>query len=91
MTTLAKQVLKVLNDNYLYLNSDLITLEDVADYIDMMNEAVKRNQGYIVHRQELDNRPEFKGFLGPMWNGVDEEGSPIFRYETQEMYDLFSE
>lgn len=55
------------------------------------DETVRRNQGYIVHRQELDNRPEFKGFLGPMWNGVDEEGSPIFRYETQEMYDLFSE
>ena len=50
-----------------------------------------RRKGCIVHRQELDNRPEFKGFLGPMWNGTAEDGSPFFRYETQEMYDLFSE
>ena len=53
--------------------------------------TVYRNQGCCVHRQELDNRPEFKGFLGPMWNGTTDEGEPIFRYETQEVYNLLSE
>lgn len=53
--------------------------------------TVYRRQGSIVHRQELDNRPMFKGFLGPMWNGTTEDGEPIFRYETQSVYDMLSE
>lgn len=61
MTTLAKQVLKVLNDNYLYLNSDLITLEDVADYIDMMNEG---NAEYYSPEQWLrDTKINFPEYL----------------------------
>ena len=43
-----------------------------------------RELGRCVHRAELDNRPKYKGFLGPMWDGGD------FRYETQEIYDLLS-
>lgn len=43
-----------------------------------------RERGYCVHRAELDNRPKYKGFLGPMWDGGD------FRYETQEVYDMLS-
>lgn len=53
--------------------------------------TVARQNGACVHRQELDNRPEFKGFLGPMWNGRTAEGEPIFRYETQQVYDILSE
>ena len=41
MTTLEKQILKILSDNDLYLNSDLTTIEDIADYIDMVNNADK--------------------------------------------------
>lgn len=40
--------------------------------------------GYCVHREELDNRPHYEGFIGPMWDGGD------FRYETQEIYDMLS-
>lgn len=43
-----------------------------------------RAQGRCVHRAELDNKPKYEGFLGPMWDGGD------FRYETQEVYDLLS-
>ena len=43
-----------------------------------------RKRGYCVHREELDNRPRYEGFVGPMWDGGD------FRYETQEVYDLLS-
>lgn len=44
----------------------------------------ERALGYLVHREELDNRPKYEGFLGPMWDGGD------FRYETEEIYDLLS-
>lgn len=43
-----------------------------------------RALGYHVRREELDNKPKYKGFLGPMWDGGD------FRYEAQEVYDLLS-
>lgn len=43
-----------------------------------------REKGCCVHRAELDNRPKYEGFLGPMWDGGD------FRYETQEIYDMLS-
>lgn len=43
-----------------------------------------RALGYCVHREELDNRPHYEGFIGPMWDGGD------FRYETQEIYDMLS-
>lgn len=29
-----------------------------------------RAQGGLVHRPELDNQPTFKGYLGPMWDGL---------------------
>jgi hypothetical protein len=44
----------------------------------------RRAAGDIVHRAELDNQPEFEGFLGPMWDGG------MLRYETAEMYDRLS-
>lgn len=42
----------------------------------------ERAAGILVHRAELDNRPKYEGFLGPMWDGGD------FRYETREIYDI---
>lgn len=43
-----------------------------------------RKRGACVHRAELDNKPHYTGFFGPMWDGGD------FRYETQEIYDMLS-
>ena len=43
-----------------------------------------RAQGICVHRAELDNQPEYEGFLGPMWDGG------MLRYETTEVYDMLS-
>ena len=43
-----------------------------------------RAQGRCVHRAELDNQPEYEGFLGPMWDGG------MLRYETQKVYDILS-
>ena len=52
-----------------------------------------RNHGAVVHRAELDNQPEFDGYLGPMWDGtikINGEEYGVLRYETQEVYDLLS-
>ena len=49
-----------------------------------------RNNGGFTHRKELDNQLQFKGYLGPMWNGLDKNNKPIIRYETQEVYDMLS-
>ena len=40
----------------------------------------------IVPRKDLQGKPRFAGFLGPMWGGDD---TPL-RYETQEQYDALS-
>lgn len=68
--------------------------------------AKERAAGRLCPREELDNRPVFKGFLGPMWDGLrygneyEFQTTPaeretiepvaILRYETQEVYDLLS-
>ena len=49
-----------------------------------------RADGGFVHRKELDNQLQFKGYLGPMWNGT-KDGKAVIRYETQEVYDMLSE
>lgn len=41
-------------------------------------------------RPELQGQPKFKGVLGPMWGGEDDEGQPIVRYEDQSAYDRLS-
>ena len=43
-----------------------------------------RAKGRLVHRAELDNKPEYEGYAGPMWDG---DG---YRYETWEVYDMLS-
>ena len=48
-----------------------------------------RNKGGLTHRKELDNQLQFKGYLGPMWNGT-KDGKGVIRYETQEVYDMLS-
>lgn len=48
-----------------------------------------RKTGALVHRQELDSRPLYAGYLGPMFNGyTTENGEKILnlRYETQQAY-----
>lgn len=54
------------------------------------NLSKERAMGGIVHREELDDQPEFHDYLGPMWGGTTEDGKAILRYETQEVYDLLS-
>lgn len=72
--------------------------------------AKERAAGSLVPRAELDARPIFPGYVGPMWDGyrlrigkklayefqatpeekVTCEKVGCLRYETQEVYDMFS-
>lgn len=49
-----------------------------------------RKQGISVYREELDNQPTIKGYIGPMFDGID-YGIVNLRYETQEIYDMLSD
>lgn len=55
---------------------------EVSGYTEDLSEV--RARGACVHRAELDNQPEYKGWLGPMWDGG------RIRYENQKAYDIFS-
>lgn len=48
-----------------------------------------RARGGFVHRKELDNQFQFKGYVGPMWNGT-KDGKGVIRYETPEVNDMLS-
>lgn len=39
---------------------------------------------------ELNGEPTFSGFCGPMYDGEDERGRVIVRYESREAYDILS-
>lgn len=47
-----------------------------------------RKRGGLVHRAELDNKPVFKGYAGPMWDGMRGPDRAVLRYETWEVYDM---
>lgn len=49
-----------------------------------------RKRGGLVHREELDNKPEFDGYCGPMWDGTRGSNIAVLRYETWEVYDMLS-
>lgn len=46
--------------------------------------SLERSLGRCVPRAELDNQPQFDGYLGPMWDGC------CLRYETPEVYNMLS-
>lgn len=52
--------------------------------------SVLRAMGRLVRRVELDNRPVFDGYVGPMWDGTRPGGIAVLRYETQEVYNMLS-
>lgn len=41
-------------------------------------------------REELQGQPILVDLLGPMWDGRDEGGNAVIRYESQEVYDMLS-
>ena len=64
-------------------------LEDAEKMTSMRSEDLSdiRAMGGLVHREELDNKPVFEGYCGPMWDGTrfgDTVG--VLRYETWDVY-----
>lgn len=49
-----------------------------------------RARGGLVPRAELDNRPKFKEYAGPMWDGERPGGIAILRYESWPVYEMLS-
>lgn len=41
-------------------------------------------------RAELQGAPKLKNFCGPLYDGEDERGRAVIRYESQEVYDILS-
>lgn len=50
----------------------------------------ERANGACVPRAELDNKPMFEGYAGPMWDGIREDGTVVLRYETWKVYEQMS-
>lgn len=69
-----------------------IDLEEAEKLTDKRSEDLSayRAMGRLVHRAELDNRPEFDGYAGPMWDGERPGGIAVLRYETWDVYDMLS-
>lgn len=44
----------------------------------------------ISCRAELQGAPKLKNFCGPMYDGEDDQGRAVIRYESQEAYDILS-
>lgn len=68
-----------------------VTLEQAEKMTDKRSEDLSdiRKRGGLVHREELDNKPKFDGYCGPMWDGMRGD-TAVLRYETWEVYDLLS-
>lgn len=70
-----------LNGQELDLNDVLHNgLLEVRGYT--LDETEARKRGELTHIKELDNKPQFAGYVGPMWNRYDNS----LRYETVERY-----
>ena len=41
-------------------------------------------------RAELQGAPKLKNFCGPMYDGEDDQGRAVIRYESKEVYDILS-
>lgn len=54
------------------------------------NYSKDRARGACVPCADLDDRPTFREYLGPMWDGIRKDGTLVLRYETQDVYDLLS-
>lgn len=50
----------------------------------------ERAKGHLVPRAELDCRPHFSDYAGPMWDGERRGGIGVIRYESWPVYRMMS-
>jgi len=49
------------------------------------------NVARVAHlRPELQCQPHVQGLLGPMWDGLNQDGAPVIRYEDDQTYNTLS-
>lgn len=75
-------------------NGKRIPLEVAEQMTDRRSEDLSevRAFGGLVYRAELDNKPEFEGYCGPMWDGTRNGGSvAVLRYESWDVYNMISD
>ena len=70
-----------------------VSLEEAERMTEKRSEDLSeiRAMGGLVRKKELDNKPEFDGSCGPMWDGTMRGNTiGILRYETWDVYDMLS-
>lgn len=86
----------MLKDNFLYkivnytvsgggFCSETITYEELKKHYSII--GVNSNQS---NRKELQGQPKLEMYLGPMFDGQDDNGHTIIRYESNEVYQQLS-
>lgn len=68
-------------------NRIVIPVEEAAEMTNTRSRdwSEERAQGALVPRAELDNQPTFRGYLGPMWDGLryDVDGQTYYEFELK--------
>jgi hypothetical protein len=80
MTYICEFVGGPLNGQMLLRDAEKLTDKRSADLSEV------RKAGGFVCREELDNKPEFDGYCGPMWDGTRGKDVAVLRYETWDVY-----
>lgn len=75
-----------------FMNSDRrMTCETFASDIDLKKSFETSGEFRSPScRAELQGAPILKNFCGPMYDGEDNQGRAVIRYESQEVYDILS-
>ena len=79
-----KEEAKVLYQVETPQGAELLTIEELKAKYTVT--GINRN---TKSRIEIQGKPVLQGILGPMYNGVNDKGQLIVRYESQKVYDSY--
>lgn len=82
---ITKENSKVLYQVVTNLGIEMLTIEELKAKYTII--GINKN---LRNRIEIQGKPVLQDFLGPMYNGVNEKGQLIVRYETTEAYKAHS-
>lgn len=70
--------------------TQIIEMKDLIFQAGMMGFTMTGLNNNPHNRQELQQMPMFFNLCGPMYDGVDEQGRAVIRYEDEETYRALS-
>lgn len=76
-----KVVYQVVSEN----GAELLTYAELAAKYEII--GINKN---THNRIEIQGKPKLANFLGPMYNGVNNEGLVVVRYESTAAYEMYS-